>query len=533
MMHSVGTHLPAGWSVARISEIAEVNPRLEAPAHAASSTVSFVPMTAVEAETGAIDLSRTRHLSEVRKGYRYFRARDVLFAKITPCMENGKMVVVPRLEHGIGFGSTEFHVLRPHREISPDYLYRFVSAAPFRRDAEHHMTGAVGQRRVPTSYLAEQPIPLPPEKEQRRIAAKIDELFSALEAGIKSLKKARAQLTTYRQAVLKYAFEGKLTANWREENKERLVTREQLLGRISRARVDRYEKQLRDWRISANEWKDGARVGKRPRRPAPLGALSSLPESEIDRLPTLPTGWAYFLLGLLIDEPKYGTSKKCDYDYVGTGVLRIPNVVDGVINTDDLKGAHFEDDDVNTFSLSNGDILMIRSNGSISIVGKSAIVAEADEQYLYAGYLMRLRSNRDVIIPEYLILALGSHFVRMQIEEKAKSTSGVNNINAREVQSLVIPLCSVSEQRVIIKQVTKRLPVIDALDRGTKDQMSATEVLRQAILIRAFSGRLVSQDPNDGAASVFLDRIKAEREQIMNRAMPRKTGRRKKTKVTA
>ena len=376
-------------------------------------------------------------------------------------------------------------------------------------------------------------IPLAPIGAQRLIATKIDELYSELEAGIESLRKARARLATYHKAVLKHAFEGKLTANWREENKERLETREQLLGRISRARVDRYEKQLRDWRISANEWKDGARVGKRPRRPAPLGALSFLPESEIDRLPTLPTGWAYFLLGLLIDEPKYGTSKKCDYDYVGTGVLRIPNVVDGVINTDDLKGAHFEDDDVNTFSLSNGDVLMIRSNGSISIVGKSAIVAEADEQYLYAGYLMRLRSNRDVIIPGYLILALGSHFVRMQIEEKAKSTSGVNNINAREVQSLVIPLCSVSEQRVIIKQVTKGLPVIDALDRGTKDQMSATEVLRQAILIRAFSGRLVSQDPNDGAASVLLDRIKAEREQIMNRAMPRKTGRRKKTKVTA
>ena len=249
--------------------------------------------------------------------------------------------------------------------------------------------------------------------------------------------------------------------------------------------------------------------------------------------PTLPAEWAYCRLGLLIDEPKYGTSKKCNYNYVGTGVLRIPNIVDGEINTDDLKGAQFEDDEVSTFALAQGDLLMIRSNGSISIVGKSALVSEAEEEYLYAGYLMRLSSNRCVIIPQYLILALENHFVRMQIEQKAKSTSGVNNINAREVQSLVIPLCSANEQRLVFKQIAKDLSVIDALDREVKDQLSTAEVLRRAILVRAFSGQLLPQDPNDESASVLLDRIKAERQQIMNRAMPRKTGRRKKTKVTA
>ena len=411
-----------------------------------------------------------------------------------------------------------------------DIRFSFYLFASLRLNQLDRSTAVPGLNRNDAYAL---PVYLPPLSEQHRIVAKIEALLSELDAGIESLKKARAQLATYRQAVLKYAFEGKLTAQWRKENQDRLETREQLLARISRARVDGYEKQLRDRRISANEWKDGARVGKRPRRPVPLSALSPLPESETDRFPTLSTGWAYLRLGLLIDEPKYGTSKKCDYEYVGTGVLRIPNVVDGVINTDDLKGAHFEDDNVSTFSLSQGDILMIRSNGSISIVGKSAIVSEVEEQYLYAGYLMRLRSNRDVIIPEYLTLALGSHFVRTQIEKKAKSTSGVNNINAREVQSLVIPLCSVNEQQLVFKQLAKSLSIVDALDQEVKDQLPATEVLRRAILARAFSGQLVPQDPNDESASVLLDRIKAEREQITSRVMRRKTGEREKTKVTA
>ena len=418
------------------------------------------------------------------------------------------------------------HILRSM--ISNKYVCHYLNTV----DYSNYVTGTT-RLKLTKKALDAIPIHFPSIAAQYRIVTKIEELFSELDKGIESLKKARAELATYRQAVLKHVFEGKLTAQWREENRDRLETREQLLARISQARVERYEKQLTDWRISVVEWKDGARVAKVPRRPTPLRALSPLRESEIDRLPTLSAEWAHCRLGLLIDEPRYGTSKKCDYNYVGTGVLRIPNVVDGVINADDLKGARFEDDDVSTFALARGDLLMIRSNGSISIVGKSAIVSEADEQYLYAGYLMRLRSNRDVIIPEYLILALGSHFVRMQIEEKAKSTSGVNNINAREVQSLVIPLCSVREQRVIIKQLTKGLPVIDALDRETKDQMSATEVLRQAILIWAFSGRLVSQDPNDGAASVLLDRIKAEREQIMSRAIRGKIAEREKAKVRA
>ena len=454
-----------------------------------------------------------------------FRQGDVLYGRLRPYLNK---VALPNCD---GLASGEFIVLPGTECVSGSFLKHRLSAADFVSFASHLNEG--DRPRVSFEQISQFMILIPPPREQRRVVAKIEELFSELDAGIEILKKARAQLETYRQAVLKHAFEGKLTTQWREENRDRLATRERLLARISQARVERYGKQLADWRISVVEWKDGARVARVPRRPAPLRTLSPLRESEIDRLPTLSSEWEHCRLGLLIDEPRYGTSKKCDYNYVGTGVLRIPNVVDGVIKTDDLKGARFEDDDVSTFALTRGDLLMIRSNGSISIVGKSAIVSKADEQYLYAGYLIRLRSNRDVIIPEYLILALESHVVRMQIEEKAKSTSGVNNINAREVQSLIIPLCSVSEQRVIVRQLAEGLSVIDALDREIKDQMSAAEVLRQAILVRAFSGRLVSQDPNDGAASVLLDRIRAEREQIMSRAIRRKIEEREKTKVTA
>jgi type I restriction enzyme, S subunit len=164
----------------------------------------------------------------VKKGYTPFQREDVLFAKITPCMENGKMAVVPELHNGIGFGSTEFHVLRAYEGVGPNFLYYFVSSKSFRYDAEHNMTGAVGQKRVPTPYFEKCSIPLPPTNEQKRIVAKIEELFSELDKGIENLKTAREQLRVYRQAVLKHAFKGKLTAHWREQNKDKLETADQL-----------------------------------------------------------------------------------------------------------------------------------------------------------------------------------------------------------------------------------------------------------------------------------------------------------------
>ena len=485
---------PRGWELASLSTVAELNPRLEAVARADNPSVSFVPMPAVEAGTGFVDVGHTRRLEEVKKGYTSFREGDVLFAKITPCMENGKMAVVPSLENDLGFGSTEFHVLRPYRGISPQYIYYFVSSEQFRSEAQHNMTGAVGQRRVPASYLAERAVPIPPAREQRRIVAKIEELFSELDKGIESLKTARRQLEVYRHSVLKHAFEGKLTAQWREENKDKLDEPEQLLARIKKERAAHYERQLQEWKANANK---GERTIRRSlaSRPAKLKDVARLSLEETETLPPLPGGWSYVRLGLVIDEPKYGTSKKCDYNFEGTGVLRIPNVVRGLIDDADLKGACFEDDEKWAYSLRSGDILMIRSNGSISIVGKCALVSSAEQRYLYAGYLIRIRPNPAVVLPEYLAVLISSHLARVQIEGFAKSTSGVNNINSGEIQSLIVPLCSVQEQQEVVAQLSAMISGMDATTTEIDEQLRTTDTLRQAVLKKAFAGQLVAQEP--------------------------------------
>lgn len=161
---------PFGWGLTTLGECCELNPRKPKDMNT-NIDYSFVAMPSVS-EDGRIDSSIERPYSEVCKGFTYFGENDVLFAKITPCMENGKGGVAKKLKNGAGFGSTEFHVLRPIKGISDPYWIYILTIFPkFRSDAEKVMTGTGGQRRVPITYLNEYPIALPPIDLQEQFAA--------------------------------------------------------------------------------------------------------------------------------------------------------------------------------------------------------------------------------------------------------------------------------------------------------------------------------------------------------------------------
>lgn len=328
--------------------------------------------------------------------------------------------------------------------INPEYVFYFIASPFVQKKIEEMQSGSTNQVELGRGAIVETYIPLAPFNEQKRIVAKIEELFSELDKGLESLKTARQQLKIYRQAVLKHAFDGKLTANWRKKNGVE------------------------------GDWK---------------------------RMP----------LKDVIEEPKYGTSKKCGYEIHGTGVLRIPNITAGAVDASDLKFAEFAEDEAKQYQLQEGDILTIRSNGSVAIVGQCALISQKDEHFLYAGYLIRLRPKQDLILPRFLLYVLSSHELRVQIENKAKSTSGVNNINSGEIKSLVIPICSIQEQKQIVAILDEQLTELDRTENDIDNHLEKSEALRQSILKRAFSGKLVGQNPKDEPASVLLERIRAEK----------------------
>ena len=157
-------HVPLG-------EVCAVNPRATTRAHSADTPVSFVPMAGVSEQFGLITSREQRRLGDVSKGYTSFVDGDVLFAKITPCMENGKVALAENLTNGMGRGSTEFYVLRPGERVLGEFVYHFLRQSGFRADAKRSFTGTAGQQRVPKSFMENVAMPLPPLDEQRRIVA--------------------------------------------------------------------------------------------------------------------------------------------------------------------------------------------------------------------------------------------------------------------------------------------------------------------------------------------------------------------------
>lgn len=201
-------------------------------------------------------------------------------------------------------------------------------------------------------------------------------------------------------------------------------------------------------------------------------------------------------LASFIEQPRYGTSKKCNYQddiTAYTEVYRIPNIdaSTGTLDKSDLKYAQFDEDEIEKLSLKYGDILIIRSNGSPSIVGTAAMVREQDITGLFAGYLIRIRiSDHERLSPKYLLRYLSSYDARRYIENISKSTSGVNNVNAQEIKKIKVPYFEKEIQDQIIYAIESRLSAYVNIEKTVNQALQQASAMRQSILKQAFEGGL-------------------------------------------
>ncbi|MCD6593840.1 restriction endonuclease subunit S [Candidatus Bathyarchaeota archaeon] len=210
-LHEVFSRAEEKWGLTKLTKICKINPSKSEIKHLPDDIqVSFVPMTAVSEISGRIEKPEVRLLGEVRKGYTYFRENDVLFAKITPCMENGKAAIARNLVNGIGFGSTEFHVLRPLGSVLPEWIFYYIRQKSFRDYAAKYMTGSVGQQRVPVQFLKNVKIPLPPIEEQKKMVAYLCSIKETVESLRELQQSTDEELEQLIPAILDKAFKGRL-----------------------------------------------------------------------------------------------------------------------------------------------------------------------------------------------------------------------------------------------------------------------------------------------------------------------------------
>lgn len=510
--------LPASWTIASLNDVTELNPRPNLSALPDGMEVHFVPMAAAAEDFRGLDISARRRLSEVRKGYTAFQGGDVLLAKITPCMENGKGGLVPMLPMHLAFGSTEFHVLRPTDVIEGRWLSHFLSRPSFRREARQNMTGTAGQLRVPSKWLANVKIPVAPKSEQARVIAKLEELLSDLDAGVAELKAAQQKLQRYRQSLLKAAVEGALTAEWRAKNPP-TETGAELLQRILGERRARWEEQ---------QLAKFAAQGKTP----PKGWKDKYPEPQppkTEGLPELPEGWVWASVNQIVADSSYGTSAKCAYDSPGVPVLRIPNISRGELDFRDLKHATVDLALERGDELQSGDVLVIRTNGSIGLVGRcAAVIATPDKPHYFASYLVRLRCVESTASHRWIATFLTSTRGRRWLEARAASSAGQHNISLSSLLTTPVPLPALEEQLKSLLMLAEGLEAIDRYERAVCTSLAQSAAQRQNLLRAAFRGELVPQDPNDEPASVLLERLRAERGGAVKPARAERKGRKTK-----
>ncbi|OCY15889.1 MAG: hypothetical protein BEV12_00290 [Microcystis aeruginosa CACIAM 03] len=363
------------------------------------------------------------------------------------------------------------------------FLFYFLQSLYFQRYLK--LISKTAQSGFNRSDLYNIELPIAPLPEQHRIVEKIEELFSELDNGVASLKKALEQLKTYRQAVLKWAFEGKLTEKWRNTHQDSLEDADTLLEQIKAERKRHYQQQLEDWKQALKEWENNGKETKKPTKPQQPKDLPPLTKEELSNLPSLPDGWAYTYLAYLghLARGKSKHRPRNDkrlfggkYPFIQTGEVKAAK---GILR-------NFSDT-YSEFGLQQSK-LWDRETLCITIAANIAETCFLGIQACFPDSIVGFKSSDNIVNSKFIDYFIQS--IKSKIQAFAPATAQ-KNINLTTLENLIIPFPSLQEQTQIVQEIESRLSICDQLEATLTENLNKAEALRQSILKRAFEGKLV------------------------------------------
>ena len=390
-------------------------------------------------------------------------------------------------------GSTLMKISFP--EIETDYAYYFLQSKYLEINKRAKGTGTP---HVDPSILWNYQFPIPPLPEQRAIVAKIEQLFSELDHGIASLKKAQEQLKVYRQAVLKQAFEGELTKAWRKQQAS-LPKAHELLEKIKAER------------------KESAKIqGKK------LKAVIQLSEVELETLPEIPDGWEWDFLENITVDISDGDHQPPPKSNKGVPFITISNI-DKARNIIDFTSS---------FYVSNGYFEALKENRKpkkndilYTVTGSFGIpvLVDFDKQFCFQRHIGLIRpSSHSSSKWLYYLLQNNHSFIQAQ---NAATGTAQKTVALHSLRKFLIPYCSPQEQSQIVQEIETRLSVCDNIESTIRESLEKAEALRQSILKKAFDGKLLNAQeleetrnaPDWEPAEKLLERIRAEKKTHSNK----------------
>lgn len=386
--------------------------------------------------------------------------------------------------------------ISPPVSLNKDYLYNLLSSPFIVSSFKDSAAGAVVMN-LNADKVRETIIAIPPTNEQHRIVDKVDELMTLcdqLEQQTEaSIEAHQVLVTTLLDTLTNSADADELMQNWARisEHFDTLFTTEESIDQLKQtilqlAVMGKLVPQDPSDEPAAKLLKRIAEEKAQLVKEKKIKKQKALPPIAEDEKPfELPNGWEWCRFGNVFVDLKYGTSKKSDYKMNGSPVLRIPNVVGGRVDLSDLKYSVMTDKELVDYQLQQGDLLLIRSNGSLGIVGRCTVVDNDLVNTVYAGYLVRARILPDTVNSHYVKSVLDSHDVRRQIEGPIRTTSGVKNVNSTELSSLLIPVAPACEQLRINEKIIELHAMCDQLKQHLYGNQQTSLQLTDAIVEQA------------------------------------------------
>tara|TARA_R100000935_G_C2836315_1_gene168305 strand:+ start:369 stop:1973 length:1605 start_codon:yes stop_codon:yes gene_type:complete len=487
--------LPIGWVVGELGDVCDILDAQRIPVNAEErkkriakkSEAELYPYYGATGEVGKID------------DYIFDGQFLLLGEDAAPFFDSSKDTAY--LAKGKFWVNNHAHIIKSSI-LHDSFLCFFLNQFNF----EGYVSGTT-RLKLPQGSMKQIPIKFPSVNEQNRIVDKVEALFSEVDAGIANLTLAKRQLEQYRQSLLKHAFEGKLTAKWREEYAEKhgksLPSVDELLEQIQTARQDYYDQQIVDWEQAVKSWEEQGKEGRKPSKPTKPKELLVLDSSN------LPHEWVVVEFEGICELIRNGLSLKPE-GHEGTKILRISAVRAFSLNLDDYRYLSSEHE-VASFLLQQGDLLFTRYNGTRRYVGVCALF-KSTEDYVYPDKLIRARVDLDEVENSFLAYGLNVGVSRSFIERRIRTTAGQSGISGGDIKKMPVVLCSKQEQDIIVSTLDEKLSETDSIISTLESKILKANLLKTSILHKAFQGKLVPQDANDPPASELLAQIQAERE---------------------
>jgi len=469
-----------------------------------------------------IDFERVKYIKESEPDFieKYqILKNDILLSHINSDSHLGKTAIYKN-ENKVFIHGINLLKLRPSPEINADFLLHQFRFKKIKGDFIAVAQRAVNQSSINQRKLKVFDFTIAPLPEQRAIVAKIEELFSDLDKGIADLKKAQDQLKVYRQAVLKKAFEGELTKEWREQQQD-LPTADELLEQIKEERQKHYEQQLENWKQAVKAREENGNEGKKPGKPKFLKELEEFTDEDLFELHELDSYWNWVKVDKLCQYDQsamkagpFGSSlKKAFYTESGYKIYGQEQVISG-----DYKFGNYYVNNEKYQSLINcavkpHDVLI----SLVGTVGKVLILPEDCEAGLINPRLVKFSLN-DFYSEQFFKYFFESGFIKSIYKLKNHGTT-MDVLNLGIIKELPFPLCSKKEQHQIVQEIESRLSVCDKVEESITESLEKAKALRQSVLKKAFEDTLLSEEeiaackaaPDYEPASVLLEKIKAEK----------------------